>query len=109
MGRPYDFEYRESGSVGTMICGACNKAITSGQYRCYKRSKSYDWYYVTHHRECCADDPAWAKLDQQKKDHINHNIALLDACKKFRDKWKIDDLDQLIDDLNAFVESLNEN
>lgn len=69
MGRPYDQQYFGAGSActcGTMRCAGCGKTIdpSKGEWRAYKRQKHGDWGYVTHHRECCAEDPAWAKRDR---------------------------------------------
>ena len=71
MGRPYDHQYEDAGNsrAGEMICGECRKPITEGEYRSYKREKNWDWRYVTHHRACCANDPAWAKRDAAAATH----------------------------------------
>ena len=65
MGRPYAHQYTTTASsrCGTMRCGGCGKHIETGEYRAYKRSKAHDWGFVTHHRACCSNDPAWAKRD----------------------------------------------
>lgn len=99
MGRPYGHEYRSDGSVGTMICAGCGKPITGGEYRSYMRSKSHDWRYIIHHRECCSDDPVWAKRDAKKVSEAQDRRDLLAAAIAFRDRWKIGDLDELIDEL----------
>jgi len=101
MGRPYGHQYQSalSSSTGTMVCAACNKAIVVGEYRSYMRSKSYDWAYVVHHRDCCADDPQWAKRDRAKGDGDKMRAAQLADAIAFRDKWDCADLDELIDSL----------
>lgn len=51
------------GSIhGRMICGACSKPITEGEYRVREKSDRY----ITHHRACLPDDPVWAKLDERE-------------------------------------------
>jgi hypothetical protein len=71
MGRPYDHQYHNAAtsSAGTMICAACNKPITEGEFRSYKRTKDQDWGYVTHHRACSENDPQWALLDKRRADN----------------------------------------
>lgn len=70
-----------------MQCGACNKSITEGEYRVYQKTGKHDWWYVTHHRACCADDPKWAKKDaaDQKRQHTLDQIdaAVQDLFRRF--------------------------
>lgn len=101
MGRPYDHQYLDTrgASCGTMICGGCNSPIREGQFRAYKRTKNYDWGFVTHHRACCSEDPAWAKQDVAAAAHEQHCSDLRAAAIAFRDRWIITDLDELIRDL----------
>lgn len=72
MGKPYGHQYCtvEGSRHGEMKCGACGLGITDGEYRVYQRSKAHDWYYVTHHKACCLEDPAWGKraVAQEKHD-----------------------------------------
>jgi hypothetical protein len=67
MGKLYDHQYMKpgGGSAGTMICPTCRNHIDGqhDEWRCAKRNKDGDWGYVTHHRNCCADDPQWAIND----------------------------------------------
>jgi len=67
MGRPYDYAYQTAGHAmtGAMQCAGCGQQIVEGEYRSYKRSKHGDWGYVTHHRDCCSDDPRWRSRDQK--------------------------------------------
>lgn len=101
MGKPYGQQYLEvSGSShGTMVCGACNQPISQGEYRVAQKSANGDWHFVTHHRGCCAADPGWAKKDGAIAKQRDRNARLLEAAKAFRDKWGVDGLDELIDDL----------
>ncbi|AXQ68940.1 hypothetical protein HOU00_gp185 [Caulobacter phage CcrPW] len=106
MGRPYDHQYYcDTGSRhGEMRCGGCGKPITEGPYRVYKRTKAYDWYYVTFHRACCEDDPQWAKLDAAREASLARDQRLYAAAVRFRDKWQVDDLDDLIERLSPPAE-----
>lgn len=47
--------------VGLMICTACNRKITEGQYR-YRETEEA---YLPQHRACSLADPKWAKLDAE--------------------------------------------
>lgn len=86
MGRPYDhiYETASSGSrYGAMTCAGCAGPITEGEYRCYKRTKNYDWGFVLHHRACCSTDPMWAKLDAKRHAEANRPPpTLLEAAKQ---------------------------
>lgn len=107
MGRPYGHQYCDASSSrhGEMRCGGCGKPIIEGQYRVYQRSKAYDWYYVTFHRRCCADDPQWAKLDAAREDSLIHDMRLYAASIQFRELWGVDDLDDLIERLSPTEEN----
>ena len=106
MGRPYGHQYCDasSSSHGTMRCGGCGKQITEGPYRVYQRTKAYDWYYVTFHRACCADDPMWAKKDAAREASLARDLRLYAAAVQFRDTWGVDDLDDLIERLSPPAE-----
>jgi hypothetical protein len=102
MGRPYNHQYlnADTSRCGTMLCSGCGKQIVDGQYRCYQRNKSYDWAYVTHHRNCCSDDPKWQWLDAQCELEKARSAEFLIAAVEFRDKWGVSDLDELIEELS---------
>lgn len=80
MGKLYDFQYMKPGrgSAGLMVCPVCRNAIDGArdEWRCAKRNKDGDWGYVTHHRNCCAEDPQWAKNDAFE-DRASKRIAEL--------------------------------
>jgi hypothetical protein len=81
---------------GTMNCIRCNKKITSGEYRCRQKSKHHDWHYQTEHRECSSDDKQWAIIDEQKAANNKRQIELSNACREFKDKWGVTELDDYI-------------
>ncbi len=91
------FRYADSRMcrTGLMICGACGKSIDSGMYRYRDAGEKY----VNHHRACSLDDPKWSEMDAQQAWNDAANKALLQAATTFRDEWKIDDLDELIESL----------
>ena len=101
MGKPYGQRYCNAATSkhGEMRCGGCSKPIVSGEYRVAQKSANHDWHYVTHHRECCASDPAWSKRETEVARRAVRDGQLLAACKAFKAKWSVDDLDELIDDL----------
>lgn len=54
------WEYTQTpNQVGLMVCTACQRNITEGQFR-YRET---DDAYLPQHRACSADDPKWAQLD----------------------------------------------
>lgn len=85
----YGFQFCDASSSnhGLMNCAGCGQRITEGQYRVYKRSKSWDWHYVTHHRDCCPDDPAWAELDRKARMHRDMESDRERIRQEFREKW----------------------
>lgn len=102
MSKPYNHQYLSTpgSSCGTMVCGACGQPITNCEYRSYQRSdKDEGWRFVTHHRDCCANDAGWAKLDAARASSIDRDRIMLAQAEAFRDRWNVDDLDDLIDDL----------
>jgi len=105
MGQPYGHQLLNAAtsSTGEMNCSTCKKPITDGEYLSYQKTANWDWHYVTHHRICSMSNPKWAamwdKRDRQVAAHLARNEALLAAAVEFRDKWKVGDLDDLIERL----------
>jgi len=108
MGKPYSHQYFGEGSGcshGTMVCAKCSRKIVPGaSYRVYQQSckDDYgqpDWMYVAHHRECCADDPQWAKRDAAEVKYKSDQGVRITAFKEFAAKWGITELDDLIEEL----------
>lgn len=90
-------------STGEMRCATCGTKIISGEYLSYKKTKAYDWGYVTHHRACQSDHPLFAKRDREIAAHNEHARQYLIAAEAFRDTWETDDLDETIDDLRELL------
>lgn len=100
MGKPYNYRYLNTSHsrCGDMICGECRQPISEGEYRVYQKScPDEGWRFVTHHRECSANDIAWEAKDKIEQNRKDHNNKLRQAAIAFRDKWGISDLDDLID------------
>lgn len=82
--------------VGTMICSRCQKPISDGLFRYKNGGKGF----TSVHRACCADDPSWGTVDGEQRRREKHNADFIAACKAFREKWGISDLDDYIDALS---------
>lgn len=94
MAKHYEYSDAKTSHTGIMVCAACHKPITEGDYR-YRETTDR---YINWHRKCCADDVAWAKRDKEFARMKASRIAFLAACMKFRDLWDVDDLDEHIKD-----------
>lgn len=81
---------------GTMQCTACGTPITEGEYRCRQKFKRGDWKYVTQHRGCTPEDPSWGERDERREESIEKHKALSRACREFREKWGVEELDDYI-------------
>ena len=92
------WEYTDArgSSHGTMRCTSCNKQITEGRYRYRQKSNGDDWAYVAQHESCTTEDPQWARLDERAAQRRAKIIELSDACREFRSKWGVDELDAYI-------------
>ncbi len=82
---------------GLMICGACNKPITKGEYRVREKAGGS----ITHHRACTADDPAWKTVDRREAEREAAYQALRVACAEFHAKWGITDLSDYLDETES--------
>lgn len=60
MAKHWDYADAATSTTGLMVCTACRKKITEGQYR-YRETEAE---YLTQHRACCTADPMWAKMDK---------------------------------------------
>lgn len=92
MSRKYGYSDASHQKLGEMRCSVCHEIVRSGLYRHYETPRSY----VVTHRECCESDQYWAVLDAQDEQRKTHRAAMLSECIAFAEKWKIDDLDELI-------------
>lgn len=88
-------------SMGLMRCASCHKPIEVDEqgfaripFAYYETSEAY----VTFHRSCTESNPAWAKYDEDSAVREKHEREFKAACKAFRMRWDIDDLDHYIDD-----------
>src|SRR5690348_1525425 len=85
------WEYSELPStVGLMVCTACHKPITEGQYR-YRETEAA---YLPQHRACSISDPRWAQMDAE-------------AAKRGETDRIIDELETLAADLKFGLEPSN--
>lgn len=89
MNKKHDWVYSSAPGcwVGLMICTACNKPITSGQFR-YRLTKDG---YLPQHRACSAADKKWARLDGAAQRAAEYEAARLAAFREFVAKWGLPD------------------
>lgn len=105
MSTAYDIQYHLapfSGSIGTMVCDHCGEPILAKikDFREAKKSCTLEgWRYVLHHRACLSDQAGFIKLERDRTALIDHRERLLKAAIDFRDRWGVNDLDDLIDNL----------
>lgn len=97
MGRKHYWYHANAPSTqaGNMICTVCYKQITSGDFR-YRETEDA---YLTQHRGCCQNDTYWKKKDRDSTKEKERFEKLLVAATGFKEKWQIDDLDDLIAEL----------
>lgn len=98
MSKAWGYSDARCSGHGTMQCTACGKPITEGEYRYRQKSKGGDWGYVAQHRTCTLDDPRWAELDENRAASLEQQKALSRACREFREKWGVSELDDHIFD-----------
>lgn len=103
MGKKKDWSYLVAGNCtyGTMICTACHKKVVSGDFRKRETTKAY----LVQHRHCSKDDPKWVELDAQRVSDIISKKERLEAFIAFRDKWKVYELDEEIEELQHMVDN----
>lgn len=92
------------GSHGTMICTACQKKVTEGQYRVYETEEAYH----VQHRACSKSDPKWAELDASQTNHVEATRARLAAYIAFRDEWNESALNEEIEDMQSYLNAVEE-
>ena len=80
-----------------MVCTACRKKITEGQYRVRETPEAY----LSQHRKCSETDPNWGELNAQAEKKKQHFANYLAACIEFKNEWGCDELDELIHELQA--------
>lgn len=80
---------------GIMVCAGCGKPIDKGQYRV----KDTPDAYINHHRDCVPHDPKWAEFDAEAAERKRNKEMLLADAEAFRNRWSVDDLDDLIGSL----------
>lgn len=86
--------------VGLMRCTTCNQSI-EGDYR-YRETEDA---YLPQHRDCCASDPMWARLDACTAAEIKQYRVKLAAYQAFRDQWDEEDLDDSIAGIERYLNS----
>jgi hypothetical protein len=89
------------GSHGTMICTACQKKVTEGDYRVYETEEAYH----VQHRACSKFDPKWTELDDYRTQQINNIRERLAAYTAFRDEWNESALNDEIADMQRILDS----
>lgn len=92
----WDYCHVSRSAHGTMQCATCRQPITDGRYRYRQKSKGGDWGWQTQHEACCSDDPKWAAIDAGVAASLARQHELSDACKAFKKKWGVTDLDEYI-------------
>lgn len=90
------WNHTSGGMHGTMRCTACGKQVESGRYRYRQKSARGDWHYQVQHEACCPDDPTWAEWDRQNRLAAIKRVELSNACKEFKAKWGLSELDDYI-------------
>lgn len=109
MSTTYDFQLLNAATskTGTMLCSTCHHDITEGDFLSYRKSSKGDWAFVTHHRECSMVNPKWAamwaKRECEDEWKNKRSRALLAEAKEFREKWGVEALDDLIEDLSGVL------
>jgi hypothetical protein len=83
-------------SCGTMQCTVCGNPVVDGRYRYRKKYKHGDWGFQVQHEVCSSSDPKWAEIDAGNAQMIVRQYELSDACKAFKQKWGVTDLDEYI-------------
>jgi hypothetical protein len=92
------------GSHGTMICTACRKLVTEGEYRVYETEEAFH----VQHRSCSKSDPKWAELDARQVNYVEATKARLAAYIAFRDEWNESALNEEIEDMQAYLKEVAE-
>ena len=85
---------------GRMQCHACRKPII-GDYR-YRDGRDG---FILNHRSCSTDDKMWAQRDAEQVQRRVSAEEQLKAYKAFRDRWNEEALDDVIEELEAFLKS----
>lgn len=106
MSKGYDHQYFINclDRRGDMICNKCRKEIggvgKATDYRAYKKSKGFDdWYYVTHHRECCSDDPQWEVEEAKRRERQEREQNLNNDIKALIEKYGEDEVRNMLEDI----------
>jgi hypothetical protein len=86
-------------------CSVCGKHIEGGSHFRFRERSEADppWRFVNEHRECSADDPQWAILDQREAQALEWRKKRSRACRKFSKEWHTDLDEYLIED-DGYVE-----
>lgn len=66
MTKHWDYATAPGSSHGFMVCTACHKPITEGQYRVRETEAAY----LSQHRACSQNDPKWALLDKEEASRV---------------------------------------
>lgn len=85
----HQWEYADAATqqVGTMICTACRRRITEGQYR----FRETDDAYLPQHRKCSSTDPQWALLDRKDEAQRNYERRRTEAYAAFVREFGVPD------------------
>ena len=97
MSKQWNYSCAPASQHGTMVCTACRKKITEGQYRVRETPEAY----LSQHRKCSETDPNWGELNAQAEKKKQHFANYLAACIEFKNEWGCDELDELIHELQA--------
>ncbi len=91
------YAHAEGNRTGLMVCHACNKPITEGQYRYRDAGEKF----VLAHRRCSATDPQWVKLDKESAEVSAYHANCYRAAKAFVNEFGLMDLEEVIEDYES--------
>ncbi len=92
------------GEIGLMVCTACQKDITSGDFR-YRTTEEA---HLPQHRHCSLSDEMWIKIDEERKARLLKYERELKEYNRFKDKHETESLDEDIRDIKESISELKE-
>lgn len=95
MAKSFIYSSADRSRIGLMVCDACHKPIEVGEFR-YRDAREK---CVLHHRSCSEEDDNWARIDKQNDDARRELNEFVRACKAFKEKWNVNDLDYYIENM----------
>lgn len=96
----WQYSHVASSSCGTMICTACKKEISRGEFRYHYHDEKG---YSCQHRKCSQSDENWAILDAESAEKRKKDEERLKAYIEFREKWDEEALDEEIASMKHYL------